>query len=417
MNSVTGALAEKPMPDQTTCDIEGLTVPVSEPSNAQDVGELVRHAVATNTAIYPLGGGMQLYYGYPPTKPGIGIGLRNLNRVIDYPARDMTITVEAGITIDKLREVLASEKQELPVDVPIPQVSTLGGSLGTNTCGSRRYRNGTLRDYVIGMTVINDLGEDVKAGGRVVKNVAGYDLCKLYIGSLGTLGIVAQVTLKVKPLSENQAATQIVCDVDALESVLDIVHHSRTRPISIDLIDDKSGVNESEQCDAYSIVVAYEDNEESVAWQIHQLQRELQETKCDLRSSVEGVPRLLTVFQAQRAATISFKANLRPHATASFILKARSLAEPRLLHAYPGNGIVFGHVYGDLTMDRAQAIVKELQDLAAEGQGNLAVLRCPSAWKNHLPIWGRPRGDEWLMRKIKKHLDPNDIFNPGRLFR
>src|SRR5262249_22812669 len=150
-------------------------------------------------AIYPLGGRTMLDLGLPPTRPGLAIDLRRFDAVIDYPARDMTVTVQAGLTVAKLQALLAAENQRLPIDVPHAEQATLGGALAANVSGPRRYGFGTLRDYVIGISVVNDEGQEVKAGGRVVKNVAGYDLCKLYVGSLGTLGIITQVTLKLRP--------------------------------------------------------------------------------------------------------------------------------------------------------------------------------------------------------------------------
>src|SRR6202030_783750 len=116
-----------------------------------------------------------------------------------------TITVQAGITLGRLQDLLATENQRLPVDVPHPDRATLGGALAVNASGPRRPGFGPLRDYVIGITTVNDEGQETKAGGRVVKNVAGYDLCKLHIGALGTLGILTQVTLKVLPRPETQA--------------------------------------------------------------------------------------------------------------------------------------------------------------------------------------------------------------------
>src|SRR5262245_21138531 len=131
-----------------------------------------------------------LHLGLPPVKPGYAVDLRGLDQVIDYPARDMTITVRAGITIAKLQEILAKENQRLPVDIPDSEIATLGGAIAVNASGPRRYGFGTLRDYLIGISFTDDGGKEAKAGGRVVKNVAGYDLCKLHIGALGTLGIV-----------------------------------------------------------------------------------------------------------------------------------------------------------------------------------------------------------------------------------
>src|SRR5260370_6777693 len=143
----------------------------------------------------------------------------------------MTVTVRAGITLAGLRDLLAGEKQRLPVDVPHADRATLGGALAVNVSGPRRFGFGTLRDYVIGISTINDEGQETKAGGRVVKNVAGYDLCKLHIGALGTLGIITQATLKVRPLPEAQALLTLGCDSANLGSLLDRLHASRTRPV------------------------------------------------------------------------------------------------------------------------------------------------------------------------------------------
>ena len=220
-----------------TCLIDDFgPLPVVPPSSVAEMGDFVRRAAAEGQAIYPVGGRTMLDYGLPPTRPGLVVDLRRLDRVIDYPARDMTITVQAGITVARLQEVLAGENQRLPVDVPCAEQATLGGALATNVSGPRRYGFGTLRDYVIGISVVNDEGQEVKAGGRVVKNVAGYDLCKLYIGALGTLGIISQVTLKLRPRPEEQALLTLGCSADDLEPLLDLLHHSRTRPVCLDVL-------------------------------------------------------------------------------------------------------------------------------------------------------------------------------------
>src|SRR5262249_29526646 len=143
------------------------------------------------------GGRTMLGVGLPPARPGVALDLLGLKRVIDYPARDMTITVQAGITVQAPGQLLAAEGQRVPVDVPLPSRATLGGAMAANASGPRRLGAGTLRDYVIGVTTVNDQGQETKAGGRVVKNVAGYDLCKLHLGALGTLGVITQATLKV----------------------------------------------------------------------------------------------------------------------------------------------------------------------------------------------------------------------------
>ncbi|HMF29654.1 MAG TPA: FAD-binding oxidoreductase, partial [Candidatus Cybelea sp.] len=174
------------MPD-ATCTIDGFgPLPMVRPESVEAVGDVIRDA--QTSAIYPVGGQTKLALGVPPTKSGIAVDMSALSRVIDFPARDMTITVQAGIRIKELNELVAREKLQLPIDVPQCDRATLGGILAANVSGPRRYGYGTLRDYVIGISALNDEGREFKAGGRVVKNVAGYDLCKLLVGSLGTLG-------------------------------------------------------------------------------------------------------------------------------------------------------------------------------------------------------------------------------------
>src|SRR4029079_12976461 len=134
------------------------------------------------------------------------LNLSSLAKIVDYTPRDMTILVEAGVRMADLAATLAAERQQLPIDVPRAADATIGGVIATNWCGPRRYGHGTIRDYVIGIHAVDGRGVAFKGGGRVVKNVAGYDFCKLLTGSLGTLGVITQVALKVKPQSESSAA-------------------------------------------------------------------------------------------------------------------------------------------------------------------------------------------------------------------
>src|SRR5439155_4169236 len=186
--------------------------------------DTVRRAAAEGQAVFPLGGRTMLAIGKPPARPGIGVDLTGLAEILDYPARDMTVTVQTGITMARLQEVLRGEGQRLPIDVPQPERATLGGALAVNVSGPRRLGFGTLRDYVIGISTINDEGQETKAGGRVVKNVAGYDLCKLHVGALGTLGGISQVTLKLKPLPERTLLMSVPCAADAVAGLLELLH-------------------------------------------------------------------------------------------------------------------------------------------------------------------------------------------------
>jgi len=410
--------------DPHACSIDDFgPLPVATPQSVAELGDLVRQATADNQALYPIGGRTMLSLGLPPTRPGSAVDVTALHNVIDYPARDMTITLQAGITLARLQDILRTENQRLPVDVPLPQQATLGGALATNASGPRRYGFGTWRDYVIGIQAVNDEGQEFKAGGRVVKNVAGYDLCKLLIGSLGTLGIITQVTLKLKPLPEEQAVILLGCEDAALAELLEQLHRSRTRPVCLDVLNAKAAGEVRERHGLalpeapWICAVGFEDNRAAVGWQVQQLIHEVSASgsvSLDARMgpAAEPVWRALAEFPLGPEARLTFKANLLPSTVAAFCRQAAALPEAPLLQAHAGNGIVIGHVQADLTLEHARAMLEKLHRWAKPG--NIIVPRCPATWKTALPIWGRARGDWWLMREIKNQFDPRRLFNPGR---
>lgn len=397
-------------------------LPMAHPRSVAEVGDLVRRAASKNEAIYPVGGGTHLGIGLSPQKPGGVVGIRGLDQVIDYPARDMTITLQAGISISRLHEILAAEKQRLPVDIPLPTQATLGGAIAANVSGPRRYGWGTLRDYVIGISVVNDRGEEVKAGGRVVKNVAGYDLCKLYVGSLGTLGVITQVTLKLRPLPEESALVIMSSGSADIERLLNVLHESQTRPVCVELLNPAAVrvLNEAKHValpEAWCVIVGFEDNRSAVAWQVQQLVRELPAASAGLDARIGDVAaplwQALTDF-VKFPCRVAFKANLLSSGTPAFCLQAEALLPDLRLQAHAGSGIIKGLLPPNAALEQVQPAVATLAELAQKSRGNLVLLTCPSLWKKNLSVWGRPRGDTWLMAEIKRRLDPQSIFNPGR---
>lgn len=407
-----------------TSEIDGFgPLPVVQPHSVAEVADRIHQAAAAGTALYPMGGRTTLALGNPPSKPGAALDLRALDRIIDFPARDMTITVQAGITIARLREITARENLCLPIDVPLADRATVGGVIAANISGPRRFGYGTLRDYVIGITALNDEGCEFKAGGRVVKNVAGYDLCKLLVGSLGTLGIITQATLKLRPLAEQQAAFIIPCEADQLETVVNTLHSTRTRPTCFELLNRSAAqVVFRTACltapeEAWLAIVGFEGNPDAVGWQVQQLVKELGPLRHLLvRLDFTALPlcHALVEFAAAEH-PIAFKANLLPSAIYSFCLAADADGGPVRAHA--GNGIVVGQWPASLTKDAAARILNLWRERASgvgPGSGNVILTRCPSTWKTSLSVWGPPPNDAWLMRQVKAKFDPKGIFNPGR---
>jgi glycolate oxidase FAD binding subunit len=413
-----------PAVEQESCVVDGFgPLPVQQVESVAEVCDLVRQAAAQEQALYPLGGRTQLFLGLPPRRPGWGVDLCRLCRVIDYPARDLTITVQTGIRLAALQNILAAEGQRLPLEVPQAERATLGGALATATSGPRRYGWGSWRDYVLGMHAVNDRGEEFKAGGRVVKNVAGYDLCKLYIGALGTLGILTQVTLKLLPVPEEQALVLLCCPAAELGEVLERLHTSRTRPVCLEVLNPAA----SRLCQAqgvalpdasWLVVVGYEGLRETVAWQVQQLIRE-----CGARWPLEvrvgeaarPLEQALTEFPGWAPGPLTLKVVLRPSSGAALCQQVERWPLEIALAAHAGNGIFFLHVLAsELTPQQASELVQRARQEVAAGHGHVTVYRCPSTWKDHLDIWGPLPPVAALWRALKHQFDPRGIFNPGR---
>ena len=265
-------------------------------------------------------GGTSLGYGVRPQRAGLGLELLALNRVVDYPARDMTITVEAGTTIESLAQLMAQEGQRLPIDVPQAGQATLGGVVATNTSGPRRYGYGTIRDYVIGVSAVDGRGVLFKGGGRVVKNVAGYDFCKLLTGSLGTLGIITQLTLKVRPMAE--ASAWLACEIGGwseADVLLDDLVNTQVAPAAIELLHGPAWQNDPALSNSTRpwLLVALEGTAIEVDWMLGQLESEWQTRNVKSMRRIEGeAARLLcsrlTEFPVDDDAPLVVKLNVLP---------------------------------------------------------------------------------------------------------
>jgi glycolate oxidase FAD binding subunit len=361
-------------------------IPIERPPSIADAGRIVRACRSAGKAVYPVGGRTMLDVGLPPTKPGIALDTSAWNAVIDYPARDMTITVQAGLTVDALDRVLAKENQWLPVDVPAPDRATIGGAIATNASGPHRLGHGTLRDAVIGIGFLTDDGVEVKGGGRVVKNVAGYDFMKLQTGALGTLGILTHVTLKVKPRPEATATLAFGCKADGLAAALDLLYTSNSRPVAIEMLNAAAWAETGAAAipGDWILLVGFGEKRVTVDWQKKTL---LDELKRDARD-LFGLWQTVTDLQVRPASRCIGKASVRPSQVAEFANRFNRGVV--LIHSQPLSGIVWLH--------------------SEERPGPDFALRRGAT---------KPAkaGADWeLMKHVKATLDPDNVFNPDRLW-
>ena len=316
--------------------------------------------MAAGHAIYPQGGGTAIDYGGIPRRPGVAVDIRCLDRLIDYPSADMTITVQAGMTLSALRAILAEQHQRLLVDAPDPDRATLGGIYATNTTGPRRFGAGRPRDQIIGVSFVTSEGAVVKGGGRVVKNVAGYDFPKLLTGSMGTLGIIAQLTLKVRPIPEASAIAWVPLRPARSPPPSCSIGSIRPRPgpspwtCSTPRPPGRSARRSGFPANTRSSSIGFEDNADSVRWQIDRLKSEVGRTDLMVVEGEQTLPAL------GRPSTVSRRSNTGP--SASWQISARpSVAgfveglDPGRwsVQAHAGNGIVRAHALGEWTLDEA----------------------------------------------------------------
>jgi glycolate oxidase FAD binding subunit len=400
------------------------TITEFTPLSAQELGRFLRDNFANNKSnVYPVGGRTSLQFLGTNNLSGTLLSTQNIADVIDYPARDMTITVGAGMRVSDLSAILLEENQELPIDISHNPRATIGGAISCNVSGPRRYGQGTFRDYLIGMAAVDSEGRTFHAGGRVVKNVAGYDLCKLMIGSRGTLGVLTEVTLKVKPKQAKLEAVWINCDsFETVDALSEKMLTSATRPVAMEGFTPEAckfvvaDARISFPTNNPVLLVFYEGTEKELLWQIGTLRNEL-----DLPGvlSVEEVGDessllllgTLTEFPDGGDVPATFQANMRPSRVASFLESCthRELSAV----ARMGNGIVIGHLPDDSGPETQKQIIKDLSAHTREQGGNLILLNAEDSIASEVNWCGESEPSWNVMKKIKQSLDPAGILNPG----
>jgi glycolate oxidase FAD binding subunit len=346
----------------------------------------------------------------------------------------MTVIVEAGVRMASLAATLADEGQQLPIDVPRADEATLGGTVATDWCGPRQYGYGTLRDYVIGIHAVDGRGVAFKGGGRVVKNVAGYDFCKLLTGSLGTLGVITQVALKLKPLAELSAAIVASCpDWSTMELLLERLNVLAAPPVAMDLVTGNAWAdivsagtdNREESKPVAAIVVRLEGTAVEVATLAEEVQYQMWSSGC---GEVRMLPQVDSDSLWQRqvefadrgpgakcdGAVLVLRIAVRPSAVTTVLADIQRAKSPCTIQANAGNGIIFAR-FGDVDLPTANALLLgKLRPALARLGGSVVVVSTSLDELTPHMIWGGRNAESALMERIKRQFDPQNILNPGR---
>ena len=397
------------------------------PASVQEVQDVLQFASKKALSVIPAGAGTKLGIGNLPQKVDIVLATPRLNSVVEYEPADLTVTVEAGIRLTALQTELAQHRQFLPLDPAYSDRCTIGGIVSANASGSLRLRYGTARNQVLGLRVVHADGTVIKSGGKVVKNVAGYDLNKLYIGAFGTLGIVTEVTLKLSPTSAREAILTAGFDnvQDAVKAGLRIVG-SQTLPMFVNLsINADSVCGDATHARKPTLVVGFGGDPETVVWQLVQCQDIMEQ------NGAIGVTIIEDKSQQQLWAAIrEFPAASRDtkRVIAKLHLKRTDIAEFAAqfvseglnrgvqVMALLGSGVLYlaVPVSSDTDFQVLAERLTQLRKSAMETGGNLIVETAPPELKQHIDVWGHLGAAVGLMRQVKVRFDPRGLLNSWR---
>ncbi len=385
---------------------------VVAPGSVAEVSAVMRLAHEAGLAIAPRGGGTKVGWGARPARLDLILSTARLNRVLEHAAGDLVVRVEAGVTLEALQETVGKAGQRLALNPP-EAGATLGGIVAANPSGPLRLRYGTVRDLLIGVTVVLADGTVAKAGGKVVKNVAGYDLCKLYTGSLGTLGVIVETIWRLHPVPAARRTVVVELSTpEAAGAAVQTLLHAPLSPLALDALELRWGGEGT-------LAVLFEGIEPGVVAQARTAETLLAEygpARTLLADEQDALWRQATAYP-WREGDVGLKLTHPPAALPTALQDIVELAggrgiRPRIA-GHAGIGVTLVGLSGG-AVAALPAVIAELRERMARAEGSVVVLQAPLDIKEILDVWG-PVGDALpLMRRVKERFDPAGVLNPGR---
>ena len=375
---------------------------VASPDSTEETSEVLRLAAQHDLRVVPRGAGTKLGWGAPPTAVDLVLDTTAIAGIVEHAAGDLVAVVRAGTTVEALQSTLAEAGQQLALDVATSG-ATVGGTVATNISGPRRLLYGTLRDMLIGITFVRADGVVAKAGGKVVKNVAGYDFGKLLTGCYGTLGVITQVAFRLHPHPPVQYFLTIeVDDAEEAGHAVAAVIGSQVVPSAVDVHQPAEG--------PLSVTVLLEGTEQGVAGRVA--------TTTDLLGNTTATDEAPPWFGAYpfTDGQVGLKLTTEIAGLPRLLLAVRKTADRhRVPIAASGSaaGVLYAGLDASVGTDVAAAVVADLRAAADSYSGSVVALTAPAAIRPALDMWGPVPGLD-LMRRVKDQLDPEHRLAPGR---
>ncbi len=391
------------------------------PRTQEQLAAVIATAHTNNWRVLPCGSGSKLSWGGLVKGVDVVVSTERINQLIEHAVGDLTVTVEAGMKFSDLQALLANSRQFLALDPTAPESATIGGIVATGDTGSLRQRYGSVRDQLLGITFIRADGQVAKAGGRVVKNVAGYDLMKLFTGSYGTLGFISQLTFRVYPLPEASGTVVLNGKAEAVSQAADILRGSALTPVQADLLSTKL-VSSLGLGQGLGLIARFQSISESVKEQSNRVLELGQKLGLNGAIFADGDEANLWQRLQERIHTtatesvITCKIGVLPTAAVEILTQV----ELGLIHISSGLGL--------LQLEDKKQVLKMRDELRSGGgdaygglrvrtqanRGFLTILEAPVAVKEQIDVWGYTGNALPLMRRIKEQFDSKNILSPGR---
>lgn len=381
------------------------------PDTVEDLAAIVKTAYQERWKIIPCGNGSKLDWGTLAKDVQLVVSTQKCDRIIEHAINDLTVTVEAGVKLADLQASLHATNQFLPIDPAFAETATIGGILATADTGSWRQQYGGIRDLVLGISFVRGDGEVAKAGGRVVKNVAGYDLMKLFIGSYGTLGIISQVTFRTYPIPAACSTLVLTGEPPQIDRAMALLKNSGLTPTAADLVT-ASVAKKLEITAKIALLVRFQTISESITEQTSQLTAMVADLEVEIASYQDKAQQQLwhqlsnTVRVPYFDEAIICKFGILPTAGVGLLQQIVKIDNDSyaMLHIGSGIGIL------QLTLNDVSAI-ETIREFCNYNSGFLTILTAPQTIKQNIDVWGYRGNAGAMMTTIQQKFDPRQIFN------
>jgi len=414
---------------------------VAAPASTAEAAALLRAAAGLGLAVVPRGSGSRLDWGQAPTSCDLIVDTRRMDQVLEHAAGDQVVAVQAGIRLDELAKVLATAEQRLALDAPSSSdgvSGTVGGLIATGAAGPLRYRYGSPRDLLIGITVVRADGTVAKSGGKVVKNVAGYDIGKLFAGSLGTLGLITEATFRLHPLPEATvwvmldcpdsataaSAVRAIADSPVVPSAIELSWASATAPISVSALIEGDADSVAGRTDRLRELLDRATAGQSSARTKRADDRPGPHTLAGGGAADEAFRVLRPLSDGREPTGTLVRVAFWPGQLTAVLTAIRAAADAAGLDPAIGGSAGAGVLEVSV---RAEAAVEAVADFVAvlragldglsdglpPSRASAVVLCAPAAVRDSVDMWGRVPSLA-LMRAVKDQFDPEHRMAPGR---